>query len=173
MGMSFPDGRRPEEAWALSEPRAVLLWELGLTWSSVVAVADACTGHRVVLSGLVLLGPVCVFFTGRWLRTALVGVWAVGLVTVLGVPDGIWGSRGETLLICSAVVVAVLSTLLLVMTARACLSLTASAVLAACGGHAVAPAAARPAARPVSCRQQYATWSHGSAAGRKRSCAPR
>jgi hypothetical protein len=165
MSLSFAARRRRGEAWVLSEPPAVLLWQLGIAWSSLVAVADACTGRHVVLSGLALLGPVCVFFTGRWLRTALAGAWAIGLVVVLGVPDGIWGSRLETLLICAAVVVAVISTLLLVMTARACLSLTATAVLAACGGHAASSAGARPAARaarPVSCHQQYETWSHGS-----------
>jgi hypothetical protein len=135
VSLSFAARRRRGEAWALSEPPAVLLWQLGIAWSSLVAVADACTGRHVVLSGFALLGPVCVFFTGRWLRTALAGAWATGLVLVLGVPDGIWGSGLETPLICAAVVVAVISTLLLVMTARACLSLTATAVLAACGGH--------------------------------------
>jgi hypothetical protein len=78
-------GRR-RAAWALPEPSGVALWQLGMAWSSLAAVVDASMGRRVVLSGLVLAGPVCVFFTGRWLRTALAGAWATGLVVVLGIP---------------------------------------------------------------------------------------
>jgi hypothetical protein len=70
----------------LPEPSAVLLWQLGMAGSSAAAVVDAWTGRRLVLSGLVLLGPCCVLLTGRWLRTAVAGAWAVGLVGVLGIP---------------------------------------------------------------------------------------
>jgi hypothetical protein len=150
--------------WALSEPSAVLLWQCGMAWSSLAAVVDASTGRRMVLSGLVLLGPVCVFFTGRWLRTAVAGGWTACLVAILGVSDGIWGSRLEALLITSAVLVAALGTLALVITVRACLSLTVTASLAAACGNPATPTARRPAAsavRPVSCRQQYQDWRHG------------
>jgi hypothetical protein len=149
--------------WALSEPSAVLLWQCGMAWSSLAAVVDAATGRHSVLSGLVLLGPACVFFTGRWLRTALAGAWATCLIVALGIPDGIWGSRLEALLITSAVLVAVVGTLALVITVRACLSLTVSASLAAaCGSPS--PPLGRPSvsvAKPVSCRQQYERWKDG------------
>lgn len=155
--------RRRRGAWALSEPSAVLLWQLGIAWSALVAVADAATGRRIVLSGLMLLGPVCVFFTGRWLRTALAGTWATGLVVILGVPDGIWGSRLQMILIVSAVFVAAVTTLALIVTVRACLYLTVTASLAAaCGGPAAPERPAVSAARPVSCRQQYQAWAHGA-----------
>lgn len=75
--------------------------------------------RRVVLSGFVLIGSACVLFTGRWLRTAVAGVWAICLVVVLGIPDGIWGTGLERLLIGLAVLVAVGSTLALVITVRA------------------------------------------------------
>src|SRR5271155_5078453 len=51
---------RRRGTWALSEPSAVLLWQAGLAWSSVAALVDASTGRRIVLSGFVLAGPVCV-----------------------------------------------------------------------------------------------------------------
>jgi hypothetical protein len=163
MGSFLRWGPRRRGAWALSEPSAVLLWQLGIAWSSLAAVADAATGRRMVLSELVLLGPVCVFFTGRWLRTALAGAWATGLVLILGVPDGIWGSRLQIILIVSAVFVAAVSTLALIVTVRACLYLTVTASLAAaCGSPTTPRRPAVSAARPVPCRQQYQDWTHGA-----------
>ena len=163
MGPSPVLGRRRRVAWALSEPSAVLLWQLGMAWSSVAAVVDASTGRRVVLSGFVLIGPACVLFTGRWLRTAVAGVWAIWLIVVLGIPDGIWGTGLERFLIGLAVLVAVSSTLALVITVRAGLGLMVTASLAAgCGSPAASsgrrPAESVPVARPVSCRQQYEAW---------------
>lgn len=148
-----------------------MLWQLGIGWSSVAALADAATGRQMVLSGLVLLGPVCVFLTGRWLRTALTGAWAICLVVVLGIPDGIWGSRLEAYLITLAVFVAAVSTLALVVTVRTCLTIAVTAVLATgCGGHAtVSPRRpVTPAKRPVSCRRQYENWTHGPGYARDR-----
>ena len=145
----------------------MLLWQLGLAWSSLVAVVDASTGRRIVLSGFALIGPCCVLFTGRWLRTAVAGAWAFCLVVVLGIPDGIWGTRLEAFLIGLAVLVAVTSTLALVVTIRTGLSLMVTASLAtACGSPASSSSSTRPApaaARPVSCRQQYQAWQHGPA----------
>ncbi len=152
---------RRRGTWALPESSAVLLWQLGIAWSSVAAVIDASTGRRVVLSWFVLVGPICVLFTGRWLRTAVAGAWATCLVVVLGIPDGIWGTSLEGFLISLAVLVAVSSTLVLVITARTALWLTVTAFLAAgCGSPAATPArrSAVPMARPVSCRQQYQAW---------------
>lgn len=150
--------------WTLPEPSAVLLWQLGLASSSAAAVVDAWTGRRIVLSGFVLIGPYCVALTGRWLRTAVAGAWAICLVMVLAVPDGIWGTRLETSLIGLAAFVAVSSTLTLLITFRTVLSLAVTGFLAACGGHgATTSRATVSAARPVSCRQQYDTWQHGPA----------
>ena len=146
MGPSPAVGRRRRAAWALSEPSAVLLWQLGMAWSSAVAaVVDASMGRHLVLSGFVLIGPVCVSFTGRWLRTAVAGVWAIGLVMVLGIPDGIWGTGLERLLIGLAVLVALGSTLALVVTVRACLGLMVTASLASGCGSPASSSGQRPA----------------------------
>jgi hypothetical protein len=140
-----------------------------MAWSLLVAVVDALTGRGIVLSGFVLLGPYCVLFTGRWLRTAVAGVMGIGLVVVLGIPDGIWGTSLERFLIGLAVLVAATSTLALVVSIRTGLSLMFTAYLAtACGSPAAPASTATPvtsvAARPVSCRQQYQAWEHGPAA---------
>jgi hypothetical protein len=157
----------------LSDPSAVLLWQLGMAWSSVIAVVDASIGRRLVLSGFVLIGPVCVSFTGRWLRTAVAGLWAIGLVVVLGIPDGIWGTGLQRLLIGLAVLVAAGSTLALVVTVRACLGLMVTASLATgCGSPASSsgqrPVVSVPVPRPVSCRQQYEAFKRRPASGEAR-----
>jgi hypothetical protein len=62
------------------------------------------------------------------------------------------------------VLVAALGTLALVITVRACLSVTVTASLAAACGNTSTPGARRPAvpaARPASCRQQSRDWQHG------------
>jgi hypothetical protein len=142
-----------------------LLWQFGMAWSSIAAVVDASTGRRIVLSWFVLAGPVCVLFTGRWLRTAVAGAWAIGLVVVLGIPDGIWGTQLQGVLIGLAVLVAVGSTLALVISVRSALWLTVTASLAAGCGSPAAPSRrpAVPSARPVSCRQQYEAWKRNPA----------
>ena len=57
-----------------------------------MAAIDAVLGNRVILIGLLIVGPCCVVLTGRWVPTALTGLWVAGLAMVLGLPDGIWGT---------------------------------------------------------------------------------
>lgn len=68
------------------------LWVLGLGASIIVAAIDAALGHRVILIGLLIVGPCCVLLTGRWVPTALTGLWVISLAMVLGLPDGIFGT---------------------------------------------------------------------------------
>jgi cation:H+ antiporter len=68
------------------------LWILGLALCFAVTVTDAGLGRRVVLIGLLVIGPCCVLLTGRWVPTGLTGLWAIGLATVAALPDGIWGT---------------------------------------------------------------------------------
>jgi cation:H+ antiporter len=69
------------------------LWALGVALSAAVAIADALLGSRVILIGLIGVGPCCVLLTGRWVPTALTAVWAVGLAALLGLPDDIWATQ--------------------------------------------------------------------------------
>jgi hypothetical protein len=73
--------------WGWSANR---LWVLSFVLCAVVAAVDALLGHRLVLIGLLIVGPCCAVLTGRCSRTALTGAWAVGLAVVLGLPDRIW-----------------------------------------------------------------------------------
>jgi hypothetical protein len=72
---------------------------------------DARLGHRVILIGLLIIGPCCAVLTGRWSRTALTGTWAVGLAVVLGLPDRIWGTAAHLAFLAAVLIVAVVSTI--------------------------------------------------------------
>ena len=87
------------------------LTALGFGLCALFAVADALLGHRVILIGLLIVGPCCGVLTGRWLRTAFLGGFAVVLAVVLGVADGIWGTFAHVAFLVAVIVVAVVSTL--------------------------------------------------------------
>jgi hypothetical protein len=71
------------------------LWMIGIASTTLVAIVDALLGRRVVLIGLLVVGPCCTVLTGRWLPTALTAGWAIGLAVLLGVPDGIWANAAH------------------------------------------------------------------------------
>ena len=88
-------------------PRRVALLSIGL--SCVGAVADASTGHRIILLPFVALGPYCALLSGRWRLTALAALWAVALGVVLSVPDGMWASRRQADFVGSVAVISVVA----------------------------------------------------------------
>jgi hypothetical protein len=76
-----------------------------------VAAVDAVTGHRIILMGLLALGPCLALLTGRWRRTAAVGGLAFGLGVLLGVPDQVFATYVQyTFLAAIAVVTATATT---------------------------------------------------------------
>jgi cation:H+ antiporter len=97
-----PDGHRPADGTSADRaPRrgsllpgwtARRLWIVSMIAASAVAATDAATGHRVVLIGLLIVGPCIALLTGRWLPAAATGVWVCGLAVLLGLPDGIWAT---------------------------------------------------------------------------------
>jgi cation:H+ antiporter len=86
------------------------LWVLGLEISFLVAAIDAMLGNRVILIGLLIAGPCCVLLTGRWIPTALTGLWVISLAVLLGLPDGIWGTAIFFIWLSAVAVVALAST---------------------------------------------------------------
>ena len=106
------NGQRP--AWDAVTRRASLLpgwtvrrlWMVSMIAASAVAAIDAATGPRVVLIGLLIVGPCIALLTGWWLPAAITGVWACGLAVILGVPDGIWATSTHLTFICVTAVVA-------------------------------------------------------------------
>ena len=74
--------------------------------ASAVAAIDAATGHRVVLIGLLIVGPCIAMLTGRWVPATITGAWACGLAVLLGLPDGIWATGTHLAFICATAIVA-------------------------------------------------------------------
>ena len=70
--------------------------------TSAVALLDAWTGDRAVLLGLLIAGPLLAAAGLDGPRTAMVGLYALGLAVLLGIPDGIVGTT-EHLLGCLVV----------------------------------------------------------------------
>jgi hypothetical protein len=64
-----------------------------------------------VLIGLLIIGPCSVLLTGRWVRTGLTGLLAIGLAVALGIPDGIWGTGTHLAFLAAVAVVTLTATL--------------------------------------------------------------
>jgi hypothetical protein len=60
--------------------------------TSAIALLDAGTGDRAVLLGLLIAGPLLAAAGLDAPRTAMVGLYALGLAVLLGIPDGIVGT---------------------------------------------------------------------------------
>jgi cation:H+ antiporter len=86
------------------------LWAVSLLLPVLVAGVDAVLGPVVVLIGLLIVGPCSALLTGRWLPTALTGLWVISLAIVLGIPDGIWGSATHLAFITAVTSVALVTT---------------------------------------------------------------
>ena len=67
-------------------------WRLSVAMMLLITTADALLGPRVILIGLLLVGPCCALFSARRVSTAQAGAIAVGLALLLALPDGIWGT---------------------------------------------------------------------------------
>lgn len=70
------------------------VWWFALLLCSIIAATDAMLTH-VVLITLLAAGPFCGVLTGRWRRTATLGVLTIALAVALGVPDGIWDTSTQ------------------------------------------------------------------------------
>jgi len=87
------------------------LWALGPVLASTIAISDLLTGPRIVLIGLLVIGPMHVMMTGRWVWTALTAAWVAGLAVALGIHDDIWGTQTHLALVAAVVAVGALATL--------------------------------------------------------------
>jgi cation:H+ antiporter len=98
---------------------ALRLWALSMLLAAGVATVDAAAGHRLVLIGLLVIGPCLALLTCRWMLTALTGAWACGLAVLLGVPDGIWATAAHLVFISAVAIVAAAATAAAALIGRA------------------------------------------------------
>ena len=84
---------------------------LALLATAVVAVIDNFLAHRIVLIGLLVLGPCCALLGRRWRATALIGALSTLLAGVSGVTDGLWGTASYGLFLATVVIVSGAATL--------------------------------------------------------------
>ena len=87
------------------------LWGLSFLLCLAVAALDAATGRHLILIGALIVGPCCALLTGRWMRTALTGVFALSLGALLGVPDGIFRTYVHYAFLAAIAVVTITATL--------------------------------------------------------------
>ena len=87
------------------------LWRLSFLLCLAVGALDAATGPHLILIGALIVGPCCALLTGRWIRTALTGVFALSLGTLLGVPDGIFSTYVHYAFLAAITVVTITATL--------------------------------------------------------------
>jgi phosphoserine phosphatase RsbU/P len=65
--------------------------------TSAIALLDAWTGSRPILLGLLIAGPLLAAASLDAQRTAIVGLYALGLAVLLGIPGGILGTTDHLL----------------------------------------------------------------------------
>jgi sigma-B regulation protein RsbU (phosphoserine phosphatase) len=65
--------------------------------TSAIALLDAWTGDRAVLLGLLIAGPLLAAASLDAQRTAIIGLYALGLAVTLGIPDGSFGTTDHLL----------------------------------------------------------------------------
>jgi sigma-B regulation protein RsbU (phosphoserine phosphatase) len=65
--------------------------------TSAIALLDAWTGHRAILLGLLIAGPLLASASLDARPTAIVGLYALGLAVLLGIPDHIFGTTDHLL----------------------------------------------------------------------------
>jgi hypothetical protein len=70
-------------------------WRLSVAIMLLITAADAFLGSRVILIGLLMMGPCCALFSARRVSTAQAGGIAVGLAFLLAFPDGIWATSAQ------------------------------------------------------------------------------
>jgi hypothetical protein len=87
-----------------------LFWRFSVALMLLVATADSLLGSRIILIGLLMMGPCCALFSARRVSTAWAGAVAVGLAFVLALPDGIWATTTQFAFIGAVLMVAIVCT---------------------------------------------------------------
>ena len=110
-GIASANGQGPATGRRIQGWSTRRLWGLSFLLCLAVAALDAGTGRHLILIGALIVGPCCALLTGRWMRTALTGVFALSLGALLGVPDGIFRTYVHYAFLAAIAVVTITATL--------------------------------------------------------------
>ncbi len=84
------------------------IWLLSVELCAGVFLLGLLAASRVDLTGLLIIGPCCALLTGRWVRTAVSGILALGAALALG-PVAAGGGRAGHAAFLAAVGIAALA----------------------------------------------------------------
>jgi len=98
-------GLRPLQGWSAAQ-----ITILGVILVATVAAFDALLGPRVLLIGLLVVGPCCGVLTGRGVLAAGLGLFALACAVAVGVPDGIWLTWAQLVFLVAIGLVATVAT---------------------------------------------------------------
>ncbi len=77
--------------------------------ATVLAVYDFVAGPRIVLAGLIAVGPCLAAISGSRRNVVAVGVYVVGLILLVSWPDQIWWTLHQLLYVIAAVAITAIS----------------------------------------------------------------
>lgn len=99
-------------AWSLGASRwsGPRLTALGCVLAASIAAIDALLGHRVILMGLLIVGPCCGVLTHRGVLAATTGVFALACALAVAAPDGIWLTWTQLAFTLAIAIVAIIAT---------------------------------------------------------------
>jgi sigma-B regulation protein RsbU (phosphoserine phosphatase) len=83
-----------QETTVQAKSRAMLV---AVLVTSAIALLDAGTGGRAILLGLLIVGPLLAAASLDAQHTAIIGLYALGLAVLLGIPDSIVGTTDHLL----------------------------------------------------------------------------
>ncbi len=69
-------------------------WNLSIVIMVLITATDAFLGRRVILIGLLMVGPCCALLSARRASTAQAGI-AVGLALLIALRDGKWATTAR------------------------------------------------------------------------------
>jgi hypothetical protein len=104
---------RPLRVWSRRSLTAV-----AVGYVTAIAVVDGLLGARLILTGLLVVGPVLAAVSGRPRATVVVSAAAIALAVALGAPDEIWMTAEHAIWIGVVSIVAIITVVVLAIVKR-------------------------------------------------------
>jgi hypothetical protein len=110
---------RAEDAERANQSRGLSSTSVALVALAIVALLDTLLGPRLILVGLLVIGPVLSAFECRLRPAVAVSAIAIGLSVVLGAPDQIWLTAEHAIWVGAIAIVGIANTAVIALAAPA------------------------------------------------------